>query len=101
MSQGVEEAFVLNTSNLQPKDWQSGDRIWFIDWIAPFGGTREMTRDLKENVFPNDVGRFLRMKEGKRKGGKFGRREKLTSKQVEELRAAHRAGSAPEAYKAF
>ena len=64
LSQEVEEAFVLNTSSLQPKDWQSGERIWFIDWIAPFGGTREMTRDLKENVFPNDVGRFLRMKEG-------------------------------------
>lgn len=64
LSQEVEEAFVLNTSSLQPKDWQSGDRIWFIDWIAPFGGTREMTRDLKVNVFPNDVGRFLRMKEG-------------------------------------
>lgn len=64
LSQDVEEAFVLNTASLQPKDWKSGDRIWFIDWVAPFGGTHEMTRDLKRNVFPNDVGRFLRMKEG-------------------------------------
>ena len=64
LSKEVEEAFVLSTNSLQPKDWQSGERIWFIDWVAPFGGTREMTRDLKHNVFPNDVGRFLRMKEG-------------------------------------
>jgi cytolysin-activating lysine-acyltransferase len=64
LSKEVEEAFVLNTASLQPKDWKSGKRIWFIDWVAPFGGTREMTLDLKHNVFPNDVGRFLRMKEG-------------------------------------
>lgn len=64
LSQEVEEAYVLNTSSLQPKDWRSGDRIWFIDWVAPFGGTWDMTRDLKENLFPDDVGRFLRMKEG-------------------------------------
>lgn len=64
LSKEVEESFVMNTASLQPKDWKSGDRIWLIDWVAPFGGTHEMTRDLKHNVFPNDVGRFLRMKEG-------------------------------------
>lgn len=59
LSKAVEEALVLNTNALQPKDWQSGKRIWLIDWVAPSGGTRQMTRDLKHNVFLNDLGRFL------------------------------------------
>lgn len=64
LSKEIEERFVLNASSLQPRDWKSGERIWFIDWVAPFGGTREMMLDLKHRVFPNDVGRFLRAKEG-------------------------------------
>lgn len=64
MSKEVEEAYVLNPSGLRPEDWVSGPRIWFVDWIAPFGGTREIARDIKHNVFPNDVGRSLRMREG-------------------------------------
>lgn len=64
LSAEVEEAYVLNTGSLQPKDWKSGSRGWIIDWVAPFGGTREIARDLKQNVFRNDVGRFLRLKEG-------------------------------------
>lgn len=64
LSREVEEAYVRNTGSLQPRDWKSGDRIWFIDLVAPFGGTRQIAHDLKHDVFPNDVGRFLRAKEG-------------------------------------
>lgn len=64
MSKEVEEAYVLNTASLQPKDWKSGDRGWIIDWVVPFGGTRQVAFDLKHNIFPNDVGRFLRIREG-------------------------------------
>lgn len=64
LSAEIEEAYVLNTASLQPKDWKSGNRGWIIDWVAPFGGTRDIASDLKQNVFRNDVGRFLRLKEG-------------------------------------
>lgn len=64
LSKEVEEKYVLNTSSLQPKDWKSGDRGWILDWVAPFGGTREIAHDIKHNVFPYDVGRFLRTKDG-------------------------------------
>lgn len=38
------EAHYLNTHQLlmSPKDWQSGDRMWVIDWVAPFGHTKKM-----------------------------------------------------------
>ena len=64
LSAEVESRYALDPSSLQPKDWQSGDRIWLLDWIAPTGGTFEIARDLKTNVFPNDVGRAIRWKKG-------------------------------------
>lgn len=64
MSKAVEEAYVLDTSSLQPDGWKAGDHIWIIDFVAPFGDAKEIARDMKTNVFPNDVGRYLRIKEG-------------------------------------
>lgn len=62
LSAEVESLYVRDPSSLQPADWQSGDRIWLIDWLAPDGGTFTIARDLKHNIFPNDVGRALRWK---------------------------------------
>lgn len=64
LTKEIEEAYVLDTRSLQPKNWRSGDRGWIIDWVAPFGGSRRIASDLKNNVFPDRVGRFLRHKEG-------------------------------------
>ncbi len=38
---------------IQPNDWQSGDNLWFADWISPFGRTREMVRSMREFVTKN------------------------------------------------
>lgn len=62
LSKDIETAYVRNTTSLQPKDWQSGDRGWLLDFIAPFGDAKRITQDLRHNVFPNDVGRFLRIR---------------------------------------
>lgn len=64
LSKQVEEAYVRNTSSLRPTDWRSGERLWLIDWVAPFGGTKAIARDLRNNVFPHDVGRGLRLRQG-------------------------------------
>lgn len=32
-------------------DWVSGDRMWIIDWIAPFGHTTMMSTLLKQQLF--------------------------------------------------
>ena len=31
--------------------WKSGDWLWVVEVIAPFGGANEMVKDLKANVF--------------------------------------------------
>jgi cytolysin-activating lysine-acyltransferase len=58
----VETGYVRDPSSLQPKDWQSGERLWILDWIAPQQGTYEIAKDLKNNVFPDQVARALRWK---------------------------------------
>jgi cytolysin-activating lysine-acyltransferase len=64
LSREVEESYVLNPRSLQPKDWVSGERHWVIDWIAPFGDSNAVIRDLREGLFRDEVGRALRVKPG-------------------------------------
>lgn len=38
--------------HLTAKDWNSGDQIWLIDLLTPFGGARELLEELRREVFP-------------------------------------------------
>jgi hemolysin-activating ACP:hemolysin acyltransferase len=31
--------------------WTSGDKLWVVEVIAPFGGAEEMLKDLKAKLF--------------------------------------------------
>ena len=48
------EARYLSRSliEIQPQDWDSGDRMWLLDWISPFGHTLQMRR-LTERLLHN------------------------------------------------
>ncbi|MDZ7277220.1 toxin-activating lysine-acyltransferase [Pantoea eucrina] len=35
------------------QDWQSGDRLWIRDWIAPFGDTPLMRQFVLQELFPH------------------------------------------------
>ncbi len=41
------EATYLQTGKVPSGDWGSGDRLWFIDVIAPFGDARAVTHELR------------------------------------------------------
>lgn len=45
--------------NFPIEDWNSGDRMWFGDWIAPFGDTRQMYHLVRRHVFPHACVRSL------------------------------------------
>ena len=47
------------TTRMRPQDWKSGDRLWVVEVIAPFGGAEAMVKDLKEKVFPQRAVKFL------------------------------------------
>lgn len=32
-------------------DWRSGDQVWIIDLVTPFGGAAEVIKELRETVF--------------------------------------------------
>jgi len=53
LSAEAAEAYSTDRRELRADDWISGDRLWIIDFIAPFGHAHAMHRDLRCNMFPN------------------------------------------------
>jgi len=38
---------------LRADEWKSGERLFLNDWVTPFGNTREVAKDVMNNVFPD------------------------------------------------
>jgi cytolysin-activating lysine-acyltransferase len=55
----LEEIYKQSNYLIKEEDWKKGDRLWFIDFIAPFGHASEIIKDLRENIFPDSVGKYL------------------------------------------
>ncbi|MCW8165386.1 toxin-activating lysine-acyltransferase [Verminephrobacter aporrectodeae subsp. tuberculatae] len=56
----AERRYLANSPLLMPEaDWNSGDRMWILDWVAPFGHTRAMNHILKRQFFANRCMRAL------------------------------------------
>ena len=62
-SKDIAEKYRHGNYHLTFDDWKSGDELWFIDFIAPYGNIRSIVKDLKTNVFPDkDIANSLRYK---------------------------------------
>jgi cytolysin-activating lysine-acyltransferase len=59
VNEEVEARLAAGTTRMRPQDWKSGDRLWVVDVIAPFGGAEQMVQDLKAKVFPQREMKFL------------------------------------------
>ena len=59
LDEAGEASWRNGRSGLRPADWNAGDRLWFIDFIAPFGGVRRIVSDLRRRL-PDERGRSLR-----------------------------------------
>lgn len=44
---------------MTPEDWDSGNRMWFIDWVAPFGHTFEISQILQKGLLKQAYARSL------------------------------------------
>ena len=67
-SKEAERRYILDPNAIRSSDWDSGDRMWFIDYISPFS-TRETLRlksELREQ-FHDRYARSLRVKPGEKK----------------------------------
>lgn len=49
---------------LAPRDWDSGGRLWIIDWIAPFGHTATMAKIMRRQLFRYWTGRMICRRSG-------------------------------------
>jgi cytolysin-activating lysine-acyltransferase len=59
VNEEVEQRLQAGVSRLRPQDWKSGDRLWVVEVLAPFGGAEEMVKDFKDKVFPERQATYL------------------------------------------
>jgi len=61
----VEQRLMSGHARLAPVDWKSGDKLWLVDVVAPYGGIDAMMKDLKQHVFSDRQFKFLGVEDGK------------------------------------
>ncbi|MGK9173056.1 toxin-activating lysine-acyltransferase [Yokenella regensburgei] len=60
LDEEAESRFLTRPSiEMREADWQSGDRLWFCDWIAPFGDTVAMHKLMRNDFFSGHCARAL------------------------------------------
>jgi cytolysin-activating lysine-acyltransferase len=59
-SKEVEKEYLKGKGVLSEKELKSGDIIYMTDFIAPFGHTKKIIKELQTKVFPNDEVNALR-----------------------------------------
>lgn len=66
LNQSAEVKYMIDPSHIRTEDWESGDRLWFVDWVAPFsrGDSILMKNELIE-MFPHSLARAIRVKRNK------------------------------------
>ena len=53
----AEKRYLANSPLLMPEaDWNCGDRMWVLDWVAPFGHTAAVNRLVRRQLFANRFG---------------------------------------------
>jgi len=51
LGEEAQERIVDNgIRRLMPTDWKSGENLWLIDFVSPFGGQEKMFNELKDEV---------------------------------------------------
>lgn len=53
VDEDTEKRLLAGRVRLAPKEWRCGDRLWLIDLIAPFGGGKDVLKDIRDNIFPD------------------------------------------------
>lgn len=61
LSDEIEKKYLSQKYFLKLDDWNSGDNGWIIDFAAPFGDAKEIIKDIRNNVFPDRIGKAIRM----------------------------------------
>ncbi|WP_380184727.1 toxin-activating lysine-acyltransferase [Kalamiella sp. sgz302252] len=91
LDEAAEQRYISEPAIMvQERDWACGDRLWFRDWIAPFGENLAMARLVSKVLFPDRCVRSLY-----HRGAQLGLRvinfkgQQVSSAQARAWRAAH------------
>lgn len=60
LDQETENKYINEQYDLSLNDWNKGDKLWFIDFIATQDVIKQIEHDLKNNLFPDKIGKALR-----------------------------------------
>lgn len=52
LTEEARDGYLNRTRKLQEYDWNNGDELWFIDFIAPYNNARTAIREIRENILP-------------------------------------------------
>lgn len=56
----AEKRYLAHSPLLMPDfDWNCGDRMWILDWVAPFGHSKKLSHILRHQLFANRWARTL------------------------------------------
>ena len=51
LSESAAERYSTAPHHLGTTDWNSGEHIWIVDFVVPFGGSAQIIKELRETVF--------------------------------------------------
>lgn len=52
VNDAVDQRLRSGTPRIAPNEWQSGEHLWLVDVVTPFGKTEEMIEELRKAQFP-------------------------------------------------
>lgn len=55
LTEEVEKRLLANGGRLRPEDWASGERLWLIDIVAPFGGVETVLSDMRKSFSDREI----------------------------------------------
>ncbi|MCA1323481.1 toxin-activating lysine-acyltransferase [Herbaspirillum sp. alder98] len=55
LSDDVVSRYRKAPHHLTASDWRSGEQVWIIDLIAPYGGVQDILTELRTTIFPGQV----------------------------------------------
>lgn len=55
----TEQEYLSGKTVLSGKELKSGDILYMLDFIAPYGHAKKIVKDLRENIFPNSEAKSL------------------------------------------
>ncbi len=55
LNDAAAQRYKASPHQLTMNDWMSGDQVWLVDMLTPFGGAQDVLKDLREKVFAGQV----------------------------------------------